>query len=543
MGGNRYDFCPWIFWGQATEEERDSQLAWQEALRGNGLRHIGERSFVSPLAAIHLAELSLGADSYIAAHVYLTDDVVLGDHSTLNPHATVRGKVRIGDGVRIGAYASLLGFNHSFDPSAPVYQQPTTSLGITVGDDVWIGSHAIILDGVTVGEHSVIGAGAVVTKDVPAWSLMAGNPARRVRDRRASRTAGGMSGALAGFAQRVRDQAPALLDRYWLDGSFVNQPASPATVRATCDAVEIADLLLGGAPPQLPAAELVQWLGSRQHPKTGLVPELGAGPNDGEDWGGRPLGEGRSRYHLLAVGYALDLLGARFPHPIHAVSRIDAGTLISTLDSLPWSDRAWSCGDWIDGYGTGLYWNRTTFGVDGQLETLLGWLLLRQDPWSGLWGQPAATEGRRQPVNGYYRLTRGTFAQFGVPVPRPEATIDAVLAHTRDGRFFADGRGTACDVLDVIHPLWLCGQQTAHRREEVRAWARQRLGATLPAWRDDAGFAFDPAPAVGDSHEPSLMGTEMWLAICWLLADVLGESDSLGYRPRGVHRPEPGRPA
>jgi hypothetical protein len=200
----------------------------------------------------------------------------------------------------------------------------------------------------------------------------------------------------------------------------------------------------------------------------------------------------------------------------------------------------------VDSYGTALYWNRRLFGVDGPRETLLGWLLTRQDPWTGLWGTPTAAEGRRQPVNGYYRLTRGTFAQFGLPVPRPETTIDTVLAHRRDPRFFADGRGTACDVLDVIHPLWLCGQQTRHRRDEAAGWARDRLLATLDRWRPGAGFAFSPAPlaggpapAAGREHEPSLMGTEMWLAIVWLLADVLGESGALGYRPRGVHRPEP----
>lgn len=140
-------------------------------------------------------------------------------------------------------------------------------------------------------------------------------------------------------------------------------------------------------------------------------------------------------------------------------------------------------------------------------------------------------------MNGYYRATRGSFAQFGIPVPRPEATVDTVLAHTRDGRFFGDGRGTACDVLDVVHPLWLCGAQTRYRRADVHAWARHRLDSALDAWRQGAGFAFSPVPTVGTEHQPSLMGTEIWLAIVWLLADVLGESGALGYTPRGVHRP------
>jgi acetyltransferase-like isoleucine patch superfamily enzyme len=547
---DRYDFCPWLFWVQASDEERDRQLAWQEVMRGRGLREIGTRSFVSPLAAVHPDVLTVGAESYIAAHVYLTDDVTMGDHTTLNPFATVRGRVRLGDGVRVGAHTSLLGFNHSMEPDAPVYEQPLTITGITVGDDVWIGSNAIVLDGVTIGAHSVIAAGAVVTRDVPPWSVMAGNPARRLRDRREPRArdrAVRVGQGLAGFADEAREQASALLLRYRYDSGqpcssdqpgFVDQPGAAATVRATCDAVEIADLLLGGPPPGTAASELASWLVNRQDPDTGLVPELGSGPSGST---ASPFDAWPARYHILAVGYALELLGSSFRHPVHAVAQLDAEVLVSTLDGLPWTDQAWSCGDWIDGYATGLYWNRATFGLDGPLETLFGWLQLRQDQWSGLWGSPTPAEGRRQPVNGYYRLTRGSFAQFGIPVPNPEATIDSVLAHCRDARFFTGGRGTACDVLDVIHPLWLCGQQTGYRQAEVREWAGQRLTETLARWQPAAGFAFDPGPGRGGEHDPSLMGTEMWLAIIWLLADVLGETDALGYRPRGVHRPEPRR--
>jgi acetyltransferase-like isoleucine patch superfamily enzyme len=509
-----YDFLPWLYWSRATDEERSAQALWQGTLRERGVREVGERTYLSPLAAIHETTLRIGRDSYVAAHVYLTDDVEIGDNSTLNPFAVVRGQVRLGDGVRVGSHASLLGFNHSMAPDRPVYEQPITTEGITVGDDVWIGSHVVVVDGVTIGEHSVIGAGAVVTKDVPPWSIMAGNPARRIRDRRdkagtpAGTRADDLSARLARFADRAREEAPALLDRYWQPehGQFVNQPGGALDVRATCDAVEISDLLLGAPPPQMPASSLVDWLKQQS----------------------------REDYHILCVGYALDLLGAPFQDPI----ALDHDGLVSRLDSLPWRTAAWTAGAWVDAFGTALLWNRR-LGAPAPLETLFGWLLTRQDRWTGLWGSPTAGERFRQPVNGYYRLTRGTFAQFGLPVPRPETTIDAVLAHSRDAGFFGDGRGTACDVLDVIHPLWLCGQQTRHRRDDARAWARERLDAALSRWRPGAGFAFSPAPTAGSEHECGLMGTEMWLAIVWLLADVLGESGALGYRPRGVHRPEP----
>ena len=57
-------------------------------------------------------------------------------------------------------------------------EQPVTSRGIVLGADVWVGANAGITDGVTVGDHAVIAMGAVVTKDVPAWAVVAGVPAR-----------------------------------------------------------------------------------------------------------------------------------------------------------------------------------------------------------------------------------------------------------------------------------------------------------------------------------------------------------------------------
>jgi hypothetical protein len=65
---------------------------------------------------------------------------------------------------------------------------------------------------------------------------------------------------------------------------------------------------------------------------------------------------------------------------------------------------------------------------------------------------------------------------------------------------------------------------------------------SLAAWRDGEGLAFDPAPGPDHRHRPGLQGTEMGLSIVWLLADLLGVADALGYRPRGVHRPEPAWP-
>jgi hypothetical protein len=159
-----------------------------------------------------------------------------------------------------------------------------------------------------------------------------------------------------------------------------------------------------------------------------------------------------------------------------------------------------------------------------------------------MWGQPDAGGDMLQVVNGFYRASRGTYAQFGLPLPYPERVIDTVLAHVRTQRYFARDRQNACNVLDVTHPLWLAGRQTDYRRDDVLEIAGSLLSDAIGHWTDGQGFGFQAPSAAAASvaaTAPGLQGTEMWLAIIWLLADILGVAGELGYRPRGVHRPEP----
>ncbi|MFJ4566281.1 DapH/DapD/GlmU-related protein [Streptomyces caelestis] len=558
-----FDHCPWRYAEQATEGQRAAQEQRQKRLLGGAgpvSVRLGEGCFVAETAAVYPDVLHLGDRSYIAAHAYVTGEIRTGADCTLNPFTVVRGTVTLGDGVRIGAHSSLLAFNHGTAPELPVHRQPVTTRGITVGDDVWIGSHVVVVDGVTIGDHCVIGAGAVVTKNLPAWTVAAGNPARRIRDRREARVPAPRAraphpaqersvlvGELSAFVTAARAQAADLLDRSWQPGTgrYVDRPGAEPTVRAHCDAVEIAELLLGEAPPHLPAAEHTARLRALQDPVTGLVHEYGAAPPVPGP-AGLPE-DGASAYHVLCVGYALDLLGSSFAHPVHTVRTTTADRLARQLAELPWRDRAWHAGAWVDSWATAAHWNLrlgTEAAAPGALEALFGWLHTHVDPWTAMWGSPTPESGRLQMVNGYYRLTRGSFAQFGLPVPYAERVIDTVLDHARDPRHFAPGRENACNVLDVIHPLWLCARQTTHRAEEARSWAATRLTATLRRWHPGRGFPFGPTPdGTGPGREPGLQGTEMWLAIVWLLADLVGLADVLEYRPRGIHRPEPALPA
>ncbi|MFH5877306.1 acyltransferase [Arthrobacter sp. NA-172] len=532
----RYDMGVSAFWSQATEAEQRDQREWQVTIAERGDIRFGAEAFVSPLAVVYPERLFLGDRSYVSAHSYLWGDVEVGEDCTLNPFTEVRGKIRIGNGVRVGAHTSILGFNHLMATDRPIFEQGLEFDGITIGDDVWIGSHVTIVDGVNVGEHSVIGAGAVVTKDVTPWSIVAGNPARRLRDRRGG-TQNDRQRALARLTETAREETPGIISAAWQRGeakSFIDRDGDVPTVRAWCDAVELASGFRDLAMLPVDRNQIVNELRGRQDAETGLIPAWGesdASPSfDGHD---------AVNYNILCAGYALQLLGSSFEHSLATVEQLTSADVRRALDAQPWAAEGWRAGAWVDSLGTAMLWNRSVFSGAAELETLFGWLVTRCDPATGLWGRRTSSSGWLEPVNGFYRLTRGTFAQFGVPLPYPERVVDTLLDHAADRDYFASDRGTACNVLDVIHPLWLAAKQTRHRRSEGEDWARSQLDRILRSWRPGRGFSFALEPGNGWQRMPGLLGTEMWLSITWLLADYLGIGDLLDYEPRGIHRPAP----
>ncbi len=160
---------------------------------------LGEGCFVAPSARIFAEPtrgIVLGDECSVAADVFLHGPVEVGSRVSFNPGVHVdggRAGVRLGNDVRIATGAKLYAFDHGLDPSSPIALQPTRSLGIVVGDDVWIGANACVTDGVRIGAHAVVGAGAVVTRDVAEWSVVGGVPARKLGDRRSWSPRGGGS--------------------------------------------------------------------------------------------------------------------------------------------------------------------------------------------------------------------------------------------------------------------------------------------------------------------------------------------------------------
>ncbi len=96
----------------------------------------------------------------------------------------VRGQVEIGNDVIFGPGVSIFSENHLFeDKNIPIMQQGASRKGVTIEDDVWLGTRAIILDGVTIGKGSIVAAGSVVNKDVAPYSIVAGVPAKLIKMR------------------------------------------------------------------------------------------------------------------------------------------------------------------------------------------------------------------------------------------------------------------------------------------------------------------------------------------------------------------------
>lgn len=109
-------------------------------------------------------------------------DVVIGDFTRIGLHCTVIGPVTIGSHVNLAQGIIVSALNHNFDDThLRIDQQGVSTREIRIDDDVWIGANAVITAGVHIGSHSVVAAGAVVTKDVPEYSVVAGVPAKVIK--------------------------------------------------------------------------------------------------------------------------------------------------------------------------------------------------------------------------------------------------------------------------------------------------------------------------------------------------------------------------
>ncbi|EDM38234.1 putative acetyl transferase [Pedobacter sp. BAL39] len=108
--------------------------------------------------------------------------VHIGKKSIVGLGCTVIGPVIIGDHVMLAQNIVVSGLNHGYELiDVPPSEQKTVTNQILINDKVWIGANCVITAGVTIGEHAIVGAGSVVTKDIPPYTVSVGNPARVVK--------------------------------------------------------------------------------------------------------------------------------------------------------------------------------------------------------------------------------------------------------------------------------------------------------------------------------------------------------------------------
>lgn len=112
--------------------------------------------------------------------------IYIDEETFIAPNVSIcgPGDIKIGKRCMIAAHSGIYANSHNFtDPLEPIKYQGITRKGVVIEDDCWLGHGVTVLDGVTIGQGSVIGAGAVVSKDIPAFSVAVGVPARVIKSR------------------------------------------------------------------------------------------------------------------------------------------------------------------------------------------------------------------------------------------------------------------------------------------------------------------------------------------------------------------------
>jgi acetyltransferase-like isoleucine patch superfamily enzyme len=128
-------------------------------------------------------------DIHGSCFLFSCHQMSFGSRVSIHPlcYIDATGGLSIGDDVSIAHGVSILTTEHVFsDLAVPIRDQGVTHRSTSIGENVWIGAGARILAGVTIGAGSIVAAGAVVTSDVPSLAVVAGVPARQIRDRRQS---------------------------------------------------------------------------------------------------------------------------------------------------------------------------------------------------------------------------------------------------------------------------------------------------------------------------------------------------------------------
>lgn len=189
---HRLNYMPWLYWS-LKPKNRGWAEQWQKEYQAYLMEmetvEIGENCFISPLAHIFAEpgrKITIGDNTFIAADCTLHGPLEIGNEVAINHHSILDGGrmgIKLHDQVRMAAYCHLYAFDHGMELAQPIYQQPVRSQGIEIGQDVWLGAHVGVKDGVKIDAHAIVGMNSMVTKNVEKATIVAGNPAKFIRHR------------------------------------------------------------------------------------------------------------------------------------------------------------------------------------------------------------------------------------------------------------------------------------------------------------------------------------------------------------------------
>jgi acetyltransferase-like isoleucine patch superfamily enzyme len=148
----------------------------------------GKRSIIRARTRIDVLPFNrfeLGAYSIVEDFCTVNNgvgDVIIGNNTLVGMGNVIIGPVKIGDEVIFAQNVVLSGLNHNYeDIESSIVKQNVSTAPIVVQSECWIGANVVVTAGVVIGKHSVVAAGSIVTKNVPPYSVVVGNPARVIK--------------------------------------------------------------------------------------------------------------------------------------------------------------------------------------------------------------------------------------------------------------------------------------------------------------------------------------------------------------------------
>lgn len=151
--------------------------------RSNAKPNLGQRIMRGFLVKGYI--IQMGKNVNIERNAFIPPNTRIGDNSGVGVNCTLMSNITIGKNVMMGPNCFLCTRNHAYsNTEIPMQEQGYQEVkSINIEDDVWIGHGVIILPGVTVGKGAIVAAGAVVTKNVPEYAIVGGNPAKIIKFR------------------------------------------------------------------------------------------------------------------------------------------------------------------------------------------------------------------------------------------------------------------------------------------------------------------------------------------------------------------------